>query len=163
MDDCTIIVRYRGSVTMLKHHPPGRVNACEKPSRPPKDTSARAREGARRSSNSITVLVERVRAPTERLSHYLVIKFQRLSAQTYPCRRSHARTILRGRPFVATSHLSNVCRRAAYCVRVMNEGHIFAVFGCDLASIAHYSSGEPGGGCWGRPGTSATTFGVAAQ
>eukprot|EP00966_Prymnesium_polylepis_P241313 5580590-Prymnesium_polylepis.1 len=42
MDDCPITVRYGDSATMLKHQPPGRVNACEKPSRPPKDTFASA-------------------------------------------------------------------------------------------------------------------------
>eukprot|EP00966_Prymnesium_polylepis_P103167 2389855-Prymnesium_polylepis.1 len=59
MDDCPIIVRYGDSATMLKHHPPGRANACEKPSRPPKDTSANTREGARRNTNSVTVSTER--------------------------------------------------------------------------------------------------------
>ena len=45
MDDCSITVRYGVGVSVLKHHPPGRVNACEKPesssARLPQDTSAR--------------------------------------------------------------------------------------------------------------------------
>eukprot|EP00966_Prymnesium_polylepis_P038390 890675-Prymnesium_polylepis.1 len=59
MDDCPITVRYGDSAKMLKHHPSGRVNACEKQSRPPKDTSAHTREGARRNLNSVTVSTER--------------------------------------------------------------------------------------------------------
>ena len=84
MDDCPITVWYRGSATMLKHHPPGRVNACEKPSRPPKDTSARAREGARRSSNSVTVSAECVGSLNGRLTHHRVVRGQRFNAQTSP-------------------------------------------------------------------------------
>ena len=86
MDDCPITVRYGGSVTMLKHHPSGRVNACEKPSRPPQDTSARAREGARRSSNYVTVSAECVGSLNGRLSHHLVVRGQRCNAQTPPSR-----------------------------------------------------------------------------
>jgi hypothetical protein len=71
---------------MLKHHPPGRVNASEKPNRPPQDTSARAREGARRSKNSITVSVERVGSLIERLSRHRVVRGQRRNAQTPPSR-----------------------------------------------------------------------------
>ena len=40
------------------------------------------RQGARRSSNIVTVSVERVRAPNERLSHHRTVRGQRLNAQT---------------------------------------------------------------------------------
>ena len=84
MNDCPVTVWYGVSASMLKHHPPGLVNACEKPSCPPQDTSPRAREGARRSSNSVTVSVERVGSLIERLFHHRVLRRQCLNAQTSP-------------------------------------------------------------------------------
>ena len=87
------------------------------------------RQGARRSSNIVTVSVERVRAPNERLSHHRTVRGQRLNAQTTRSdsltrvhkRRTGARPRTPARLVEVARRSSNIVTVSVERVRAPNE------------------------------------------
>ena len=129
MSDCPTTGRYGASVSMLKQRDPTRSHAYTSVGPCSPTHPGAAHGGARRSSNIVTVSVERVRAPNERLSHHRMIRGQRLNAQTTRSdsltrvhkRRTGARPRTPARLVEVARRSSNIVTVSVERVRAPNE------------------------------------------